>query len=65
MPLPDSVSVTSCCQHQDAARKLGELENPDKPGPKKIAALETAIRNAAYILEEIDRKWPDKAPFAN
>jgi hypothetical protein len=43
-----------------SARKLAELENPDKPSPKKIATVETAIRHAAYILEQIDRKWPDK-----
>jgi hypothetical protein len=47
-----------------SARKLAELENPDKPSPKKIATVETAIRHAAYILEEIDRKWPTKAPAA-
>jgi hypothetical protein len=47
-----------------SARKLAELENPDKPSLKKIAAVETAIRHAAYILEEIDRKWPAKAPIA-
>ncbi|MGC2769446.1 MAG: hypothetical protein WB607_28370 [Candidatus Acidiferrum sp.] len=43
-----------------SARKLAELENPDRPSPKKIATVETAIRHAAYILEEIDRKWPQK-----
>jgi hypothetical protein len=43
-----------------SARKLPELENPDKPSPKKIATVEAAIRNAAYILEEIGRKWPAK-----
>ncbi len=48
-----------------SARKLAELENPDKPSPKKIATVETAIRHAAYILGEIDKKWPSKAPFAN
>jgi hypothetical protein len=31
-----------------SARKLAELENPDKPSPKKIATVDTAIRNAAY-----------------
>jgi hypothetical protein len=41
------------------ARKLAELENPDKPSAKKIATVETAMRNAAYILENIDRKGPD------
>jgi hypothetical protein len=48
-----------------SARKLAELENPDKPSPKKIATVETAIRHAAYILGEIDSKWPSKAPSAN
>jgi hypothetical protein len=45
-----------------SARKLAELENPDKPSPKKIATVETAIRTAAYILSEIDKKWPSRAP---
>ena len=44
-----------------SARKLAELENPDKPSPKKIATVETAIRQAAYILGEIGKKWPSKA----
>jgi hypothetical protein len=35
-----------------SARKLAELENPDKASPKKIATVDTAIRNAAYILQE-------------
>jgi hypothetical protein len=50
-----------------SARKLAELENPDKPSPKKIATVETALRHAVYILGEIDNKWPTKAPapFAN
>lgn len=50
-----------------SARKLAELDEPDKPSPKKITAVETAIRHAAYILGEIDKKWPTKAPaaFAN
>jgi hypothetical protein len=47
-----------------SARRLAELENPDKPSPKKIATVETAIRHAAYILGEIDKKWPTKAPAA-
>lgn len=36
------------------ARKLAELEDPDKLTPKKIGTVETAIRHAAYILGEID-----------
>jgi hypothetical protein len=43
-----------------SVRELAKSENSDKPGPKKIATVDTAIRNATYILEEIDRKWPDK-----
>jgi hypothetical protein len=43
-----------------SARKLAELENPDRPSAKKIATVETAIGHAAHILEEIDRKWPQK-----
>jgi hypothetical protein len=41
-----------------SARKLAELENPDEPSPKKMATVETAIHHAAYILGEIDKKWP-------
>lgn len=50
-----------------SARKLAELENPDRPSPKKVATVETAIRHATYNLEEIDKKWPTKAPapFSN
>ena len=40
------------------ARKLNELDS-DKPSPAKIAAVENAIRQAAFILECIDRKWPE------
>jgi len=40
-----------------SARKLAELENPDGPSPKKICTVETAIRHAAYILGEIDKKF--------
>jgi hypothetical protein len=41
-----------------SARKLAELENPSLV--RRIATVDTAIRNAIYILEETDRKWPDK-----
>jgi hypothetical protein len=41
-----------------SARKLAELADPDKLTPKKVAAVETAIRHAAYIIGEIDKKWP-------
>jgi len=44
------------------ARKLAELESPDKLPPKKVGTVETAIRHAAYILSEIDKKWPSEAP---
>jgi hypothetical protein len=43
-----------------SARKLAELDNPDRPSPKKVATVDTAIRHAAYILQEIDRKWPSE-----
>jgi hypothetical protein len=38
------------------ARKLMELD--DKPSPARIFTVEKAIRNAAYVLGEIDNKWP-------
>jgi hypothetical protein len=41
-----------------SARKLAQLEDPDKLSPKKVAVVDTAIRHAAYIMQEIDRKWP-------
>jgi hypothetical protein len=39
-----------------AARKLNQLD--DKPSPAKVGAVEEAIRQAAYIMEMIDKKWP-------
>ncbi len=39
------------------ARKLQELDS-DTPSPAKIAAVENAISQAAFILDRIDRKWP-------
>jgi hypothetical protein len=47
------------------ARKLMEIE--EKPSPVRMSTVDKAIRNAAYILGEIDKKWPSKAPapFAN
>jgi hypothetical protein len=45
-----------------SARKLADLD--DKPSPKKIAAVEKAIRDAAFILQEIDRKWPTRLESA-
>ena len=41
------------------ARKLIELDS-DRPSPAKVAAVENAISQAAFILERIDRKWPEK-----
>jgi hypothetical protein len=38
------------------ARKLIQLD--DRPSPAKVAAVENAIRQAAFIMESIDRKWP-------
>lgn len=40
------------------ARKLIELDS-DRPSPAKVAAVENAISQAAFILECIDRKWPE------
>ena len=45
-----------------SARKLAESENPDRPSPKKVATVDTAIRHAAYIMDEIDKKWSSWAP---
>ena len=41
------------------ARKLMELDS-DRPSPAKVAAVENAIGQATFILECIDRKWPEK-----
>jgi hypothetical protein len=40
------------------------MEIDDKPSPVKIITVDKAIRNAAYILAEIDKKWPSEAPAA-
>jgi hypothetical protein len=37
------------------ARKLMEIE--EKPSPVRMSTVDKAIRNAAYILGEIDKKW--------
>jgi hypothetical protein len=42
------------------ARQLMEIE--EKPSPVRMSTVDRAIRNAAYILSEIDKKWPTKAP---
>ena len=44
--------ATSLC-----ALKLNELDS-DRPSPAKVAAVENAMSQAAFILECIDRKWP-------
>ena len=41
------------------ARKLNELDS-DRPSPAKVAAVENAISQAAFILECIERKWPER-----
>jgi len=41
------------------ALKLIELDS-DRPSPAKVAAVESAISQAAFILECIDGKWPEK-----
>ena len=41
------------------ARKLTGME-PDKPSLAKEYIVETAIRDAALILEKIDKRWPTK-----
>jgi hypothetical protein len=40
-------------------RKLNAFDS-DRPSPAKVAAVENAISQAAFILECIDRKWPEK-----
>lgn len=40
------------------ARKLMEMDS-DRPSPAKIAVVENAVRQAAFILECIDRRWPE------
>ena len=39
------------------ARKLMELG--DRPSPAKFAVVEDAIGNAKFILDRIDKKWPN------
>jgi len=39
------------------ARKLTAME-PDKPNLAKEYIVETAVRDAAFILEKIDKRWP-------
>jgi len=42
------------------ARTLMELDS-DRPSPAKVAAVENAISQAAFILEHIDRRWPKES----
>jgi hypothetical protein len=39
------------------ARKLNQLDS-DRPNPAKIAAVENAISQAAFIMEHIEKRWP-------
>ena len=41
-----------------AARKLADLD--DRPSPAKIAAVENAIDKAKFIMDRIDKRWPDE-----
>lgn len=43
-----------------SARKLADLENPDKPNPKKIAAVETAIRGSHHSPPRCARALHDR-----
>lgn len=45
-----------------SARKLADLD--DRPSPKKISAIQKAITDAAYILQEVDRRWPTRPESA-
>ena len=38
--------------------KLMQVDS-DRPSPAKVAAVGNAISQAAFILECIDRKWPE------
>jgi hypothetical protein len=41
------------------ARKLAELDS-DKPSPAKIYAVNTAIEKAAFIMDRMGEKWPQR-----
>jgi hypothetical protein len=43
------------------------MDVDEKPSPVGMSTVDKAIRNAAYILSEIDKQWPSKAaaPFAS
>ena len=40
-----------------------ELDS-DRPSPAKVAAVENAISQAAFILEHIDRRWPKESEIS-
>jgi hypothetical protein len=40
------------------ARKLIELDS-DGLSPARVAAVENAISQAKFILDQIDRRWPN------
>jgi hypothetical protein len=35
------------------------MELGDRPSPAKFAVIEDAISNAKFILDRIDKKWPN------
>jgi hypothetical protein len=39
-----------------------ELDS-DRPSPAKIAAVENAISQATFILEQIVRRWPNEKAY--
>jgi len=66
-PLPNPQSESSMTEERKyailfaatllCARKLNELDS-DRPSPAKVAAVENAISQAAFIMEHIERRWP-------
>ena len=38
--------------------KSGVHMDSDRPSPAKVAAVENAISQAAFIMEHIERRWP-------
>ena len=43
-----------------SARKLIECIDSDKPNFAKDYWVERAISEAAFVMEKIDKKWPNK-----
>jgi hypothetical protein len=41
-----------------AARKLASLSDTKGSTPAKLCAVESAIDQARFILDRIDRRWP-------